>query len=270
MEWTWCVAAFGLAFALAIALRGTLAVPPLLRTNFRGREIPTAGGVIAVLAFILIVAVASRADQIRLVFSGPALTLIIGFALLGLFDDVVGTHAARGLRGHLRAARNGQLTSGAVKLLFGLVFAWAAVPFLPDRERVLATVVIAGAANAANLFDLAPARATKVAVLAIGSLAAFSGNLYFGNGTYWFVAAVLALVPFELREELMLGDTGANALGACVGYLFVVESGGSAVFLTVAAVVVLCINIAGELVSFSRVIERVAPLRAVDRLGRRP
>jgi hypothetical protein len=65
---------------------------------------------------------------------------------------------------------------------------------------------------------------------------------------------------------LMLGDTGANALGAMVGYELLFAS--PSVRLVIAGIVI-AVNLAGELVSFSDVIERVAPLRAFDRLGRR-
>jgi UDP-GlcNAc:undecaprenyl-phosphate/decaprenyl-phosphate GlcNAc-1-phosphate transferase len=67
---------------------------------------------------------------------------------------------------------------------------------------------------------------------------------------------------------LMLGDAGANVLGAAVG-LGVVLSCGTTVRLVV-LVVVAALNAASELVSFSKVINSTAPLRAVDQLGRRP
>jgi hypothetical protein len=66
----------------------------------------------------------------------------------------------------------------------------------------------------------------------------------------------------------MLGDAGSNVLGAVLGVGVVAACGPTArdvVLLSTAA-----LNLAGELVSFSRVIEAVPPLRAVDRAGRRP
>jgi hypothetical protein len=75
------------------------------------------------------------------------------------------------------------------------------------------------------------------------------------------------LVP-DLRERLMLGDAGANVLGAAVG-VGVVLSCGTTVRLVV-LVVVAALNLASEFVSFTKVINDTPPLRAVDQLGRQP
>ena len=66
----------------------------------------------------------------------------------------------------------------------------------------------------------------------------------------------------------MLGDTGANVLGAVVGLAIVLGTGPGA--RTVALLAVVALNVAGELVSFSRLIDAVPPLRALDRAGRLP
>jgi UDP-N-acetylmuramyl pentapeptide phosphotransferase/UDP-N-acetylglucosamine-1-phosphate transferase len=66
----------------------------------------------------------------------------------------------------------------------------------------------------------------------------------------------------------MLGDTGANVLGAVLGFGLVVTAPFAG---RVAAVVVLgLLNVASEVISFSSVIDRVPPLRWVDRAGRPP
>ena len=65
----------------------------------------------------------------------------------------------------------------------------------------------------------------------------------------------------------MLGDTGANALGAAVGLGAVLTLGRPARLGVLIALVAL--NVASERVSFSRVIDATPPLRWFDRLGRR-
>ena len=80
--------------------------------------------------------------------------------------------------------------------------------------------------------------------------------------------AGLALLRDDLHERVMLGDTGANALGAVVG-AGVVASCGFSTRLWV-LVVLAAANVASEVVSFTRVIEAIPPLRAADRLGRLP
>jgi hypothetical protein len=65
-----------------------------------------------------------------------------------------------------------------------------------------------------------------------------------------------------------LGDTGANVLGAALGVgIAVTASVPTKVAVTVVA---LGLNALSEVASYSSIIERTPPLRALDRLGRRP
>ena len=66
----------------------------------------------------------------------------------------------------------------------------------------------------------------------------------------------------------MLGDTGANLLGAVLGLAVVLET--SRPVRTVVLIVLVVLNLASERVSFSAVIDRTPGLRQLDRLGRRP
>jgi hypothetical protein len=66
----------------------------------------------------------------------------------------------------------------------------------------------------------------------------------------------------------MLGDAGANPLGAVLGVGVVVACSPDVrlvVLVTVAA-----LNVLSEVVSYSVVIDRVPPLRFLDQLGREP
>ena len=66
----------------------------------------------------------------------------------------------------------------------------------------------------------------------------------------------------------MLGDCGANALGAAVGTAAVQALPWQLRLLACAAAVAL--NLASEQVSFTAVIERTPLLRRLDQLGRHP
>nr|WSY55971.1 hypothetical protein OG999_41430 [Streptomyces sp. NBC_00886] len=146
-----------------------------------------------------------------------------GFAVLaagacGGYDDVVGAgDPRRGFRAHLGALRDGEVTSGAVKL-FGISAAGlVAGTLLEERpvDKVLAGVVIAGAAHFVNLVDVRPGRAVG-AVLALGA----PGLLRRGPGAELAAAAIgaaVAVLPDDLGERAMIGDAGAHALGAALG-----------------------------------------------------
>ncbi len=136
---------------------------------------------------------------------------------------------------------------------------------------LLDAAVVALAANTANLFDRAPGRVTKVSLLVtvVLVIAAWvtAGVPYELLGVLVSVAAALGVVVPELRERLMLGDTGANAIGAALGLGVVLSTSVPTRIGVLVGLVVL--NLLSEAVSFSSVIERVGPLRRLDRLGRR-
>ena len=64
----------------------------------------------------------------------------------------------------------------------------------------------------------------------------------------------------------MLGDAGANALGAVLGTAYVARTGTFGRLAALAGLVAL--TAASEKVSFTQVIEKTPALRAIDRLGR--
>ena len=81
------------------------------------------------------------------------------------------------------------------------------------------------------------------------------------------MGASFGLLGDDLHERLMLGDTGANVIGAVLGLAVVLGSRDS--IRLIVMLVLLALNVAAELVSFSRVIDAVPPLRWFDRLGSR-
>ena len=260
-----------------LGTRSLFATPALRRTNWRGREVATAAGIL--LPLVLLLAEAGRAVAAAAGTGRPGttagrllvLTAALGFTLLGAVDDLVGTAEDRGFRGHLRALRQGRATTGLLKLVGGGALALAVVGPAAGRSlgRLLAdAALVALAANLANLLDRAPGRLVKVAALALLVLALATHRREALDGVGVVTGAALGLAPDDLGERLMLGDAGANALGGVLGLGVVLATAPGARTATLAAVAAL--NLVGELVSFSRVIDAVPPLRALDRAGRRP
>lgn len=260
----------------------------LRRTNYAGRTVTLAEG--AAVSALLATGTAlagSRRDALVLGAVGA----------LGLADDLLeprqrraGRPVAKGLRGHLGALRSGRLTTGGAKALGipALALLGAAAAPRPRHGAMVPAdaILVAGCANLANLLDLRPGRALKAVIPAAAALAVPSasaparGRRDTGQGhpcgdrdASGRALAIAALVPAaaallpDLREHGMLGDAGANALGAAVG-LAATRRAPRPVRLGLTGLVV-ALTLASERVSFSAVIDRTPALRAVDRWGRR-
>jgi hypothetical protein len=169
----------------------------------------------------------------------PAVSAV---AALGLADDLW-SGQERGIRAHLAARR----TTGILKLLGIPAVGLAATRSLSGG------LLVAGCANLMNQLDTKPGRAMKAYTVAALALRAPLG-----------IAVLLG--PYDLRERVMLGDAGSNALGALLGLKSVDVIRGRGRW--VAALAVAGLNIVGERRSLGELIERTPVLRELDAWGR--
>jgi UDP-GlcNAc:undecaprenyl-phosphate/decaprenyl-phosphate GlcNAc-1-phosphate transferase len=249
--------------------------PLFQRENVRGIEVPVAAGVVLPLvaigaAAVLVVLRAATDVEVPLVALVSSVLAAGGFALLGLLDDLAGDRAAQGFAGHLAALRHRRLTTGSVKLFGGAALALVVVaPTTGDRPGLLLAdaALVALSANLANLLDRAPGRLGKAAVVAAVPVAVAAGVDARLAGPVVVLGALVTLLVHDLRERLMLGDTGANVVGGVLALAAVVTL--APVTRVAMLVVVAVLNVLSEVVSFSRVIEATPALRWFDRLGRR-
>lgn len=247
------------------------------RTNFRDAPVVTGAGLLILLVVVAFEATAALAATFDLDLNEATLDprrmvliVTLGLGALGLLDDLAGEGESGGFRGHLSALGRGRLTTGSLKLFGGAAVAVAAVygPRSDTPGRLLAdAALVALMANLANLFDRAPGRLLKVSGLGFVVLAVATGAPAELVAVAVTIGAGLALVVPDLREELMVGDVGANVLGAALGVGVVVAT--SPTTRNVVLVVVAALNLVSERISFSTLIDRTPPLRALDHLGRR-
>jgi UDP-N-acetylmuramyl pentapeptide phosphotransferase/UDP-N-acetylglucosamine-1-phosphate transferase len=278
-----------LPFLLALASAGLLA-PGVLRmlaagghvkANYRARLLPFPFGVLALAAALLaliplmLVQVLGSAEVFHPEIF-PIAVYALGVLALGLIDDMLGERpeqgrrdgrsAPRGWLGHGGALLRGELSTGALKAGGSLGLALLAMSWLgmSDGRWLLAAAVLVLATNAFNLLDLRPGRSTKAFVLLGLGLGLGSGEVR----PLWglFVAPALVAGLFDLRERAMLGDTGANLLGALAGLWLVLTLSGTGQLVALALLVVLTVY--GELRSISALVERTPGLRQLDSLGR--
>jgi UDP-GlcNAc:undecaprenyl-phosphate/decaprenyl-phosphate GlcNAc-1-phosphate transferase len=233
------------------------------RTNHRGEAVTLLEGPAVALGTTVASAFApglSARGRAALVAAGA------GAAAFGGYDDLAGSGGRRGFRGHLGALARGEVTTGAVKIagIGATGVAAAALAGGSPADVIINAGLTAGGANLLNLFDLRPGRAIKVALAGGALLAGQDGQGPAGAPA----GAALALLREDLGERAMLGDAGANALGAVLGAAAAASLSRPARVALLAGIVGL--TAASEVVSFTAVIERTPALRWLDMLGRRP
>ncbi|MFL5816702.1 MAG: hypothetical protein ACJ76L_03785 [Conexibacter sp.] len=272
--------------ALAAAL---LLTPPILRhlqaegftrENYRGVRLPFPGGIAIVAAGVLAVGFYSgfvwivRLDPLDWGFQTD-LTYPLGVALLGLIDDLL-AGASRGWRGHGRALLGGQFSTGALKAVGSLALALYVFQGIPGGvgDYLLAVALLVLTTNLFNLLDLRPGRSAK-AFLLLGvllSAIAWDGRYPddFPDIPLWAVgplaAPILVVGFYDLRERTMLGDVGANLIGAVAGVwlIYAFDTTGQ----LIALAIVLALTVYGEFRSLNTLIERTPLLRQIDSIGR--
>lgn len=196
---------------------------------------------------------------------------VAGAGVIGHYDDHRAGPGgqAKGLAGHLKALADGRFTTGAAKVVGLSAVGTAAGALLPPGggnrrgDVAVAAAVVAGFANLANLLDLRPGRCLKFGLLHAPVVLAPGGAALAGP-----LGAAVGLLDVDLRERGMLGDTGANALGAALGTAVLATYGRIG---RTAHLLGLCaLTLASERISFTEFIATHAPLRRLDELGRLP
>ena len=282
------ISLFWAAFLLGPLLTATVSGSLRARKkNFRGRAIPVLGGLLVLPAslFVLLVSLGLTDNGGMPARNQAGLLaiplLLIGWMLLGLLDDVAGDAQRKGFKGHVRALLTGKLTTGGVKLLGGGVLALLMAWFIAGSTLtrwpfiLLAALLIALSANTLNLFDLRPGRALKVFWLVTGVfvLATFQGipdyhpsllNLQLLAGM--LLLATLVYAPLDFAGMMMLGDTGANPLGAFMGLSLAVALPWYGQL--IAVLLLTGLHLYAERASITKLIDRTPWLRWLDGLGR--
>lgn len=249
--------------------------PELMRTNYRGLEVPAILGdalVLGSVAGLVALFIFEMAVQASIAMAVATVVVVVTMWVVGAWDDRRGDERARGFAGHLGALRSREMTGGLLKIAGGLVAGVVAAVLIPARGatplgHVIETVLlVALTANLMNLLDRAPGRTGKFAVLTALPLIVL-GDRFWILAVMPVLGALVICLRHDLAERAMLGDAGANPVGAVLGL-------GLAASLPepwrlVAITILLALNVASEKWSFSRAIEATPPLKWFDGLGRK-
>lgn len=246
----------------------------LMRTNVAGRRVPAVLGEAVLVGSAGVVACIVAGglagwDVLEGVRLPAALaTAVVVMAAAGRWDDLRGDERPRGFGGHLGALKGGRITGGLVKIAAGAVAGIACGLVLSGDFWIVleAVLLVALSANLLNLLDRAPGRAAKLWLVLSVPLFAF-GEPGWRVAASGMLGAVFCLLPSDLGERAMLGDMGANPLGAAVGLGLLVSL--ERPYRVAVILVLLALNLASERYSFSTIIKRNTFLKKFDEIGRK-
>lgn len=276
MSFTDVVVYVGVSAFLSWGLGRALTLAPmkrLARPNYKGVNLnPTLGLAVAASALgVVIWSLGARALAGRWEDRFDVYLWVLGACVLvlaaGFLDDLA-EGGARGLKGHLESALRGRPTTGLVKVVAALIAGVLVVTGLPSRQWWVmgaGVVLMAGCANVWNDLDVAPGRAGRTFVYFALVIPFVSATSVPQALMFVLLAAELPALRYDLLEKGMLGDAGANLLGFVVGMgLYAVLP---PLWVVVAGLVVIVLNLIGETVTFSKIIASAPPLRWFDQLG---
>ncbi len=235
------------------------------RPNYLGDPIPVGFGILLAAA-ALPAYVTGIVQRIETQWAIPLMTAVLVFCALGAMDDIQGDRSVGGLKGHLREfVVKRRITTGLVKALAGT---WVALilsaALLPHSwgDLLVTAALIALMANALNLVDTRPVRACAAFLaLSAGTLLSFLPRA--APAMLWAMpGTVIGLLPVERGRRGMLGDSGANMLGATLGLSMALAFPFWGRITVVMGLV--AFHIFTEVTSLNGFIERHGVLRRVD------
>ncbi len=256
-----------LEFVLLYFLRPMLIEVGAVRKNYQGLDIPVSVGISLSMVILLVFCFFSFFSWYETSFH-LFLIGIISFAFLGFIDDLLGQRDTLGFRGHFSQLFKGRLTTGGLKALGGGLVAFFVASFFSATwyDLILNTLIVALFANMLNLLDLRPGRAVKgflfFLLLIIIIVKANISWLLLGP----VLGAVLVYLPYDLKAQVMLGDTGSNVLGFILGFLSVIYL--SLYFRMGILVFLILMHLYTEKYSLTKTIENNKLLKAIDNWGR--
>jgi phospho-N-acetylmuramoyl-pentapeptide-transferase len=195
---------------------------------------PTMGGVMFIVPVLLLNILLHAGSLVGYSVLGRSVVLpllvMVGFGLLGAVDDWEGIRGPRrglGMRARTKFFFQVVLAfSAALALYFYDVpdLFWPGAHYLMDLGILyipLATFIIVALSNAVNFTDGLDGLAGLICVTAFASygiVALLQGQLFLGRFCFTLVGALFGFLWFNVHPaNMIMGDTGALALGAVLG-----------------------------------------------------
>jgi phospho-N-acetylmuramoyl-pentapeptide-transferase len=206
------------------------------QTHFSKLGTPTMGGLLVIAPVLVITAVLNLVSLAKVVTGRSILlplSVLVGFAALGMWDDWYGLKNGRkgeGIRARYKLITQVIIALGAVSVLyFAFDIHSVALPGFPRKVDIglfyipIGVFIIVGTANAVNITDGLDGMAGLVLVtnfMAFGFVALLQGQVFLVRFCFTLVGALFAFLWFNVHPaQLFMGDTGSLSLGALLGVI---------------------------------------------------
>lgn len=248
-------------------IRNMLINSNVIESNYKFVNIPTSMGIIFIFVQVISLGVFNIIFNVK---DDIIIIYLLGFVfigILGLLDDLIGDKNIKGLKGHIKALYNGNLTTGGIKASLGLfisiIISWI---LYSGINIIINSIIIALFTNFINLFDLRPGRASKVFIF-IALIFIITSSI---NALNLILLSLIGIVfPYiflDLKGKAMMGDVGSNILGFSLG-IYASYSYNIRYRIVILTFLIL-FHIISEKYSFSKIIEKNKLLKILDNMGR--
>ncbi len=245
---------------------GLLTERGCLNINYLGNDIPVGMGLMFIPVIILgSIPLLNVIGDRTFMFDYIIGVVVMGLA--GFIDDTLGDGSVKGLKGHIGKLMHGNLTTGGLKAVSGLMMA-AFISFIISASAIdflLNALIITLSTNFLNLLDLRPGRSIKGFLAVILLVLAFDYSRDMAV-ILPLLCSVLIYMRDDLKADSMLGDTGSNILGISAGVF--IAFFGSWYFKIIWSIFLIAIHIYTERYSLTGLIEGNKVLKFLDELGR--
>jgi len=197
---------------------------------------PTMGGWLFIIGTVIVTVTVNIINLIRGNFAGRSILVplgtLIAFGIMGAIDDwegIRGKRIAEGMTARTKFLIQVALSAVVAFILyFGLDIHSIALPGIKDRIDIgliyipLAMFFIVGYSNAINITDGLDGLASSIAIVifaAYGVIAYLQGPwTYLVQFCFILVGALMAFMWYNVYPaQMMMGDSGSQALGATLG-----------------------------------------------------
>ncbi len=234
------------------------------KKNYLGRKVFFPAGLLLPLSVYPIFLIIIKLQILDREFAVLAIFYSGSVLLGGIIDDLWGQEQIKGFKGHIKELLSGSISTGILKIITAVLGIAPLAAYLAKNWFAFLSYFFLGllVINVFNSLDLRPGRCLKGLIFFLLLLSPWM----FGKIACLLMGTVLGHIYFDLKQKMMLGDSGAGYLGSLAAILLI--QSGQDLLIFIFTILFLLFNLFTELRSISGVIDNNRVLQNLDLWGR--